>query len=272
MHFVVFQEVQFNMAARTPNSKFAAPFKSPSMCSSLASSQSSDVPQPLHGTTSRRGESRNLLPPPADQQQHQKPRGKDILSGLSQDSNISQSVKLFVTPTIRSPVAKQSAPTGAKASGTRKRNKVSNKEYSNDDLSHCDVRPIREANIRNLPQSIRIEPAAKSKQYRRDKSTKSKTTKVAESIRPTNQEAAAKQTEGHSTRDTHVKPGVTNEGKRHSVKVASSADTEQKPRDQDVYKFPLSPNSLQKQRQRIRKRQTRVRKFTSIYIITKNVV
>ena len=263
MQFVVFQEVQFNMAARTPNSKFAAPFKSPSMCSS----QSSDVPQALHAVTSPCGESRTLLPPPDDQQQHKKPRGKDILSGLSQDSNISQSVKLFVTPTLRSPVAKQSAPTRAKVAGTRKRNKVSNKGDINDDLSHC--RPLLEANI---PQSIRIEPAARSKQYHRDKSTKSKTTKVAESIQPTNPEVAAKQTEEHSTRDTHVIPGPTNEGERHSVKVASSANTEHNLRDQDVYKFPLSPNSLQKQRQRIRKLQTRVRKFTSIYIITKNVV
>ena len=265
MHFVVFQEVQFNMAARTPNSKFAAPFKSPSMCSSLASSQSSDVPQALHAVTSRCGESRTLLPPPGDQQQHQKPRGKDILSGLSQDSNIlSQSVKLFVTPTLRSPVAKQRVPR-SKVPGTRKRNKVSNKEYRNDDLSHCDVRPIREANI---PQSIRIEPAAKSKQYHRDKSTKSKTTKVAESIQPTNQEAAAIQTEEHPTRDTHVIPGTTNEGERTSEKVESSANTEQKPRDQDVYKFPMSPNSLQKQRQRIRKLQTRVRKFIAYLSLT----
>ena len=258
MHLIVFQEVQLNMAARTPNSKFAAPFKSPSMTNSRPSSATL---LSIRGATSRCGESRSLLPPPGDQQQHQKPRGKDILTGLSQDSNMSQSVKLFVTPTLRSPVAKQSTPR-SKVSLTGKGKKVSNNDDDNGDLSHGRPMPIHETNI---PQSIRIEPASKSNQYHRGKSTKSRITKIAESIQPTNQEVAPDQTQQHST-DTPLIACATDEmRRRHIRKYNSSADTELISRNQDVYKFPMSPNSLQMQRQRIRKLQTRVRNFNSIY-------
>ena len=224
------------MATRTPTAKFAVPFKSP--CTPQSSQPGS---QPL------RGQLQTHLPPPSDQQQHQKRRCKDILSGLSQDSNIS--TETFNTPVARTPVGTQKAiKDKTLLLRTPKRCKVSTKDNALHGTRGAD----------GLQSNNHVEVVAKQiGKYHKDRSTVSNTTTNAERISSYNQEIVAKQM-GKQSKDTAVMPNASKGGKhgaglRHARRKANAGQ-----REPDVYEFSMSPTSLRNQRQRIRKLQARV--------------
>ena len=229
---------------RIPAAKFAVPFKSPCMTNS---SQTSSSSQPLP-------ESTNQVPLSSDQQRKQKRRCKDILSGLSQDSNIC--TQTFTTPIAYSPVATQSTTKhSALLSRTPKRCKLSRK----DDLLV----------LTNAPPLNNLEVVAKQiGKHRRDKSTKSTNVNCTDVIQTGKKEVEAKRKTKHP-KDAPVPPSATHNDTIDKAACPTrtakpTADTVQT--GPDVYEFFLSPTSQRKQRQKIRRLQARVSKFSkSVY-------
>ena len=236
---------------RTPATKFAVPFKSPCVTNS---SQTSSSSQPLPARAQCCGESTNHVPPSSDQQRKQKRRCKDILSGLSQDSSIS--TQTFTTPIAYSPLATQS---------TTKHSALLSRTHKTCKLSRKDVL------LTNAPLLNNVKIVAKQiGKHRRDKSTTSTNVNCTDVIQTGKKEVEAKRKTKHP-KDAPIppSPSTTQNGKIDraacSTRTAKpTADTVQ--RGPDVYEFFMSPTSQRKQRQKIRRLQARVSKFSnSVY-------